>query len=76
MDSATSRQIERALNELLEGRTAIVIAHRLETVQRADTVAILQNGTIQECGPREELARDPDSQFARLLRVGLEGILA
>ena len=76
MDAATTRQIERALNQLLAGRTAIVIAHRLETVERADTIVILQNGVVQEYGPRGRLAADPDSHFARLLRVGLEGLLA
>jgi ABC-type multidrug transport system fused ATPase/permease subunit len=75
MDSVTTRHVERALNRLLIGRTAIVIAHRLETVERADTIVILQNGVIQEYGAREQLALNPESQFARLLRVGLEGML-
>jgi ABC-type multidrug transport system fused ATPase/permease subunit len=76
LDPATERQIERALDRLLVGRTAIVIAHRLSTVERADTVVILEDGAVVERGPRANLARNPDSRFARLRRAGLEEVLA
>ena len=76
LDPTTERQIELALDRLLQDRTAIVIAHRLETVRRADTIVILEDGAICEHGPRDQLAGDPDSRFARLLRVGLEEALA
>ena len=72
LDPLTERRIERAVNELLRGRTAIVIAHHLATVQRADNIMILDEGRILEHGRRETLAEDPTSQFARLLSVGLE----
>ncbi len=71
LDPATERQLDRALERLLAGRTAIVIAHRLATVARADDIVILEGGRIAEYGPRDRLARDPDSRFARLLRAGL-----
>jgi ATP-binding cassette subfamily B protein len=76
LDPATERRIELALDRLLRGRTAIIIAHRLATVRRADTIVILENGEIRECGPRERLANDPNSHFAELLRLGLEEALA
>lgn len=72
LDPATERLIERAVDELLRGRTAIVIAHRLSTVHRADSVLILSEGVIVEHGPRIALAANPDSHFAHLLRTGLE----
>jgi ABC-type multidrug transport system fused ATPase/permease subunit len=76
LDPATERLLEQAVNRLLEGRTAIIIAHRLATVQRVDQIMILQNGQCLEYGRREELARDIDSHFAGLLQTGLEEALA
>ncbi|MBK9711811.1 MAG: ABC transporter ATP-binding protein [Kouleothrix sp.] len=76
LDPATERLIERAVDRLLAGRTGIIIAHRLATVQRADEIMILDHGRIAEHGPRELLARDPRSRFAALLRVGIEELLA
>ena len=75
LDPATEQLIERAVDRLLSGRTAIVIAHRLGTVQRADEIMILEEGRIAEYGPREVLAADSHSRFCRLLRTGLEEVL-
>jgi ABC-type multidrug transport system fused ATPase/permease subunit len=73
LDPATERLIERALDRLLSAprRTAIVIAHRLRTVQRADEILILEEGRICEHGPRAVLANDPTSRLYSLLRTGL-----
>jgi ABC-type multidrug transport system fused ATPase/permease subunit len=76
LDPATEQLVERAISKLLKDRTAVIIAHRLGTVQRADDVMILDQGRIAEHGAREQLARDPQSRFAHLLQVGLEGVLA
>jgi ATP-binding cassette, subfamily B, bacterial len=76
LDPATEQRLERAIDRLLAGRTAIIIAHRLATVQRADDILIMENGRIVEYGPRLTLSHDPTSRFARLLRVGLEEVLA
>jgi ATP-binding cassette subfamily B protein len=76
LDPATEALLERAVDRLLQGRTAILIAHRLGTVQRADEILILEGGRVEEHGVRAELARDPDSRFAQLLRTGLEEVLA
>jgi ATP-binding cassette, subfamily B, bacterial len=75
LDPATEQLLERAIDTLLNGRTAIIIAHRLRTVQRADDILILENGRIREHGPRLQLLNDPDSRFAQLLQTGLEEIL-
>jgi ABC-type multidrug transport system fused ATPase/permease subunit len=60
---------------LLHKRTGIIVAHRLSTVQRADDILILQDGEIQEYGPRAQLALDTDSRFYALLQTGLEEVL-
>ncbi len=75
LDPVTEARIERAVDRLLAGRTGIIIAHRLATVERADYILILEGGRVAEFGPREALARDPLSRFAGLLRTGLEEVL-
>ena len=80
VDPATERLLDRAVAALLRPagsrRTAIIIAHRLGTVERVDEIMILEDGQIVEHGPRERLAQDERSQFARLLQTGLEEALA
>jgi ATP-binding cassette subfamily B protein len=76
LDPATEQRIERAIDKLLRNRTALIIAHRLGTVQRADSIMILEDGRVVEAGQREWLARDPGSRFSSLLRTGLEEVLA
>lgn len=76
LDPTTERLIERAVDKLLQGRTGIIIAHRLATLERADQILILEQGQIIESGPREQLANTPDSRFAKLLRTGLTEVLA
>lgn len=70
LDPATERRLDRAIQTLWYNRTAIVIAHRLATVQKVDDILILDAGQIQEYGSRVELAADPTSRFAQLLRTG------
>lgn len=70
IDPATQQLIKRAVAELLRGRTSIVIAHRLDTLDVCDDIAVLDSGRIVEHGPRLALAADPTSRFARLLRTG------
>ena len=76
LDPATEGLLERAMDMLLRDRTAIIIAHRLRTVQRADDILILEQGRIVEYGPRTALLGDPASRFYSLLRKGLEEVLA
>jgi ATP-binding cassette subfamily B protein len=80
LDPATEQRIEAALDRLLAGsgggRTCIIIAHRLATVQRADAILILEGGRILEYGPRLALAADPNSRFSQLLQTGMEEVFA
>ena len=77
LDEATSRVdprtqllVKRAVAELLAGRTSVVIAHRLDTLDVCDDIAVLENGHIVELGDRLQLAADPASLFAKLLHTG------
>ena len=75
LDPATEARLERAIQRLLSGRTAMIIAHRLATVQRADYIMILENGRQVEYGEREKLAEDLNSLFAHLLNTDLKEVL-
>jgi ATP-binding cassette subfamily B protein len=76
LDPATEKLIERVVGRLLVDRTAVIIAHRLGTVNRADRILIMEGGEVVELGERTALARDGGSRFSRLLRTGLEEVLA
>ena len=77
LDPATEQLIERAVGLLLTGRTGIIIAHRLNTIQRADEILILEDGHIREMGDRTQLAENPSSHFHHLLETGMmEEVLA
>jgi ATP-binding cassette subfamily B protein len=70
LDPATERRIERGVRRLFQGRTAIVIAHRLDTLRDVDDILVLDDGNVEEFDRRDRLAADPSSHFARLLRAG------
>ena len=57
LDSASEAQVQGALEHLMQGRTTLVIAHRLSTVQRADRLVVIDAGRIVEIGSHEQLAR-------------------
>ena len=76
LDPATESLLERAIDKLFVGRTAIIIAHRLKTIERSDEILILEAGKILEHGSTKILANNPNSSFAALRRTGLEEVLA
>ncbi|MDB4286465.1 ATP-binding cassette domain-containing protein, partial [bacterium] len=55
LDSESERLVQEALDELMKGRTSIIIAHRLATVKSADRIMVLSDGKISESGTHEEL---------------------
>ena len=72
LDPGTEALVEHALDRLMRGRTTIVVAHRLSTVQRADRVAVVDHGELVELGTHEELL-DLDGRYAALRdRLGEE----
>jgi ATP-binding cassette subfamily B protein len=72
LDPATERLVRRATDRLLEGRTGVIIAHRLATVERVDKIMVLAEGRVLEYGPREGLAHNPNSRYSALLRLSSE----
>jgi ATP-binding cassette, subfamily B, multidrug efflux pump len=68
VDSALEAQIETALETLMRGRTSLVIAHRLSTVQNADRILVLHHGVLREQGTHEELLRR-GGLYARLYEL-------
>lgn len=75
LDPATDRQVHAAMARLLDGRTGIIVAHRLGTVGRADDVLVMGEGRIVEQGPWAALAADPRSRFSGLLRLSAEEVI-
>ena len=75
LDPATEQRIDRAVQRLLRGRTSIIIAHRLGTVQQVDDIMILADGEVQEYGERSQLVQNSDSLFSGLLKTGLEEVI-
>lgn len=67
LDNATEIQIQKSLDELSEGRTTIVVAHRLSTIKNADEIAVVDNGEITEQGTHEQLL-DLNGTYAQLYR--------
>lgn len=55
LDSESEAAVQRALDVALEGRTSLVIAHRLSTVRRADQIVVLEAGRVVQCGRHDEL---------------------
>lgn len=72
LDPATQRLVDDAMDRLLQGRTAVIIAHRLATIDRADTIAVIEDGRIAEYGAYRDLIADPGSRFSRLHRMDVE----
>jgi ABC-type multidrug transport system fused ATPase/permease subunit len=66
LDVPTERAVQRALRTVLHDRTALIIAHRLSTVEIADRVLVLDDGRIIEDGPPESLIAEAKGEFAQL----------
>ena len=71
VDSETEHRIEEAKENLLQGRSALVIAHRLSTVRRADRILVMHRGELRESGTHEELLRR-GGIYARLYTLQFE----
>ncbi len=74
LDPATDQVVQTALKRLLDGRTGIIVAHRLSTLAYADDILVLEDGRVREYGSRSALANDPTSRFAALLRLATKEV--
>lgn len=66
LDLASEAKVKQALERLIEGRTVLVIAHRLSTVQNADKIALIGDGCVLESGTHDELL-SMNGHFAKLV---------
>jgi len=75
LDSLAEQLIQQAIGELLEGRTAVLIAHRLSTVRRADRILVFDRGRIVEQGSHEELMSQPEGSYRRMFDMQTLGFV-
>ena len=71
LDAASERQVQKALARLMEGRTTLVIAHRLSTVTKANLIVVMNAGKVVEQGTHASLLAD-DGLYAQLCRIQFE----
>ncbi|MFC4353363.1 ABC transporter transmembrane domain-containing protein [Fodinicurvata halophila] len=66
LDAESERMVQDALEHIMEGRTTLVIAHRLATVQKANRIIVMDKGRIVDSGPHNELIKNREGLYARL----------
>ncbi len=69
LDLKSETQVEAGLDAVLEGRTAIIVAHRLSTAMRADRIAVVDDGRILELGSHDELVARPGGRYAEMFEA-------
>jgi ATP-binding cassette subfamily B (MDR/TAP) protein 1 len=69
LDAESERMVQEALDQVMVGRTTVVVAHRLSTIRGADIIAVLKNGAVTEKGRHEELMQIKDGTYASLVQL-------
>ncbi len=76
LDAESEKVVQDALNNLMEGRTSIIIAHRLATIREADCIYVLEGGQIIEQGTHDELSNVDDGLYSSLAKLQFETVHA
>ncbi len=74
MDTATERRIQEAISKLIEGKTTIMIAHRLSTLRDADRLIVIERGKVAEQGTHTELLEKENGVYKRLYELQMEAL--
>ncbi|XWS14444.1 hypothetical protein CRYUN_Cryun35bG0009900 [Craigia yunnanensis] len=69
LDTESEKLVQEALDKLMERRTTVVVAHRLSTIRKSDSIAVLQQGKVVEIGSHEQLTRKPGSVYKQLVNL-------
>lgn len=72
LDAESEQSVQAALDQLMEGRTTIIIAHRLATIRKVDRIYVISDGQIAESGSHEELLQREDGTYTNLVRLQLQ----
>ncbi len=72
LDAESEKLVQDALNNLMEGRTSIIIAHRLATIREVDCIFVIENGKIVEQGTHDELSMIDDGAYSSLAKLQFE----
>ncbi|MCD7454235.1 ABC transporter B member 11 [Datura stramonium] len=74
LDAESERMVQMALDQIMVNRTTIVVAHRLSTIKRVDTICVMENGTIIQQGNHETLISNEHGHYASLFKIHISSI--
>ncbi|XP_022639723.1 ABC transporter B family member 11 [Vigna radiata var. radiata] len=69
LDAESERVVQETLDKIMINRTTVIVAHRLNTIRNADTIAVIHQGRVVENGVHADLIKDPDGAYSQLIRL-------
>jgi ABC-type multidrug transport system fused ATPase/permease subunit len=73
LDAESEKSVQDALDVLMQNRTTLIIAHRLATIRNVDRIYVLDEGKIVESGSHDDLIRNPDGYYTKLVNLQMQG---